>query len=206
VASRSLAESVAPVIPAVTDDQLQKWADRITRRYGKLVADVLALGNELTRIKARCPHGNFERMFSGDVHAVANPVPFGIRTAQMFMAIANHPILSQASHGTHLPNSYRTLYELSRLSTSVLTKALEERLIHPEMERQDVGLLKEPREQARQVARTSPRADANAKREISDVLKRLWQKYPSEHAFLLREVAALSNGTMKDDEEKEETR
>jgi len=177
---------------AVSDVQLEKWAERITRRYRKLVEGALVMGQDLNRIKARCPHGSFERLFTGHPHAVATAAPFGIRTAQMFMAIANHPILSQANHGSSLPSSYRTLYELSRLPIAVLTKALEEGLIHPEMERQDVALLQEPREWTPRRAPTTPRAQANAKREISDTLRRLWTRYPEAREHMLTEMTALA--------------
>ena len=56
---------------------------------------------------------------------VASELPFGERTARRFMTIANHPILSKANHGSLLPPSWGTLYELSKLPEPVLTDALK---------------------------------------------------------------------------------
>ena len=178
------------LLPKVSDEQLQQWADGVTRQYRKFVDNVVAIGRELFRIKAQCPHGTFERMFKGNLYSVATPIPFGIRAAEMFMAVAAHPILSKANHGSFLPSSYRTLYELSRLPTAVLTKALSTGLIHPEMERQDALFLQESRE-----------PPWRACRKIAKVLRRLWLRYPGAHAFLIREVNTLA---AKQDEEEEE--
>ncbi len=42
-------------------------------------------------------------------------VPFTIRTAQMLMAIAEHPQLSNSAHAQNLPPSWRTLYEFTKV-------------------------------------------------------------------------------------------
>jgi hypothetical protein len=47
------------------------------------------------------------------------------------MEIARHPILSKRTHGSDLPASWRTLYELSKLPDATLTKALKEGTMHP---------------------------------------------------------------------------
>jgi hypothetical protein len=61
----------------------------------------------------------------GHVQAVARPVPFGVRTAERYMAVAAHPLLSKATHGSSLPPSWRTLYDLSRLPEPTLRQALD---------------------------------------------------------------------------------
>ena len=199
-----------PAIPgAVSDAQLQQWADNVTRRYRTVVANVVAIGHELTGIKAQCPHGSFERMFAGHPQAVATPIPFSIRTGEMFMAVAKHPILSKAHPGAFLPTSWRVLYELTRLPPAVLTQALKEGQIYPEMQRQDVQRLHPPRARSgrlppppfragrmppappRSTAGAQAQAQRNAQRAIANGLQRLWQRYPEEHAFFLRQVETL---------------
>jgi hypothetical protein len=41
---------------------------------------------------------------------------FDPRTARMLMTVAKHPIISNRNHGSVLPPSWRTLYELTKLS------------------------------------------------------------------------------------------
>lgn len=43
-------------------------------------------------------------------------MPFGQRAAQHLLAIGRCELLSNANHGSHLPPSWRTLYELTRLN------------------------------------------------------------------------------------------
>lgn len=46
---------------------------------------------------------------------VADPLPFGQRTARMLAAIASNPVVSNRKHASVLPSSWNTLYELSRI-------------------------------------------------------------------------------------------
>ena len=55
------------------------------------------------------PHGECERMFGQSL------VPFGIRSAQMLMAVAQHPVISNTKHVSFLPPSWGTLYELTKV-------------------------------------------------------------------------------------------
>ena len=45
----------------------------------------------------------------------SDKVPFGVRTAQFLMAIAEHSILSNTKHASLLPPSWMTVYELTKL-------------------------------------------------------------------------------------------
>ena len=47
-------------------------------------------------------------------------LPFSLATAEQLMAIARHPVISNSDHGQILPASWRTLYQLTRLSEEVL--------------------------------------------------------------------------------------
>jgi hypothetical protein len=58
----------------------------------------------------------------GDWLKLVEELPFGERRAQRLMEIARHPILSNPTHGSFLPPSWRTLYELSRLDEPVPKK------------------------------------------------------------------------------------
>jgi hypothetical protein len=63
------------------------------------------------------------------------------RTAQMLMAIAANPVLSNTNHGSDLPPSWRTLYELTKLPEPVLLAKIKDHTINSEMERTDVQVI-----------------------------------------------------------------
>jgi hypothetical protein len=158
----------------------------------EIVGSTNDAGQGLLAVKAKVPRGDFLRMFQGHARAIGHPLPFGGRTAQMFMAIAAHPVLSDPNHGSSLPNHWRTLYELSHLPVSMLTKALADGRVYPEMARQDVLLLKKARHTADARRPTSQRARVYAQREISSLGRGQWQRYPTERGFLLYDVHALA--------------
>jgi hypothetical protein len=102
----------------------QACADRVIDHLGEAFEAVLAVGRALEEAKAEMPHGAWERMFKGHPRAVERPIPFSVRTAQMYMAIARNPVLEKTNHGSLFPTSWRTLYELSKVDRSVLENAI----------------------------------------------------------------------------------
>jgi hypothetical protein len=119
----------------------QDYADVVIRCLETATEHVLHAGDTLIKAKGKLPHGEWGRMFKDHPQAVARPIPFGARTGQMLMQVAEHPILSDANHGSLLPRSWRTLYELSRLPEPVLVKAIADGKIHPGLERNAVAAL-----------------------------------------------------------------
>jgi hypothetical protein len=116
----------------------QDYADVVIRCLEFAAEHVLKAGDTLIKAKAKLDHGEWLRMFRGHPQAVARPIPFTARTGQMLMKIAAHPILSDANHGSYLPRSWRTLYELTKWPEPLLEKAIAEGQIHAGMERQKV--------------------------------------------------------------------
>ena len=51
-------------------------------------------------------------------------LPFGDRTAQMLMRVANDSRLSNPKHVSLLPNSWMTLYEITKLDDATFDGAL----------------------------------------------------------------------------------
>ena len=92
-----------------------KWAERITMAWRKSVEAVLDAGRLLKELKAALPHGAFMAMIESDL-------PFGARTVQMLMKIADDPRITDPNHGSYLPASWRTLYELTKLSVLISTE------------------------------------------------------------------------------------
>jgi hypothetical protein len=101
----------------------------------RLLLAIVATGQAFIDAKAECDHGNFEKLFANHPKHVPEPVNCNSRTARKLMAIARNAELSNRTHGSVLPSSWRTLYELSRIDPQGLKIAFDEHWITPEMER-----------------------------------------------------------------------
>jgi hypothetical protein len=116
-----------------------QWAEELCADYKKLDAqasqlaqDAITFGKKLLAAKEgpdRLPHGEFLKMIERDL-------PFGKRKAQRLMEIARHPVLSNTTHGSYLPSSWRTLSELAQLSEEELEQAVTSGAINPDMTRE----------------------------------------------------------------------
>jgi hypothetical protein len=118
----------------ISGEHWRFYADRITTTWRKATGSIIETGALLLEAKDRVEHGEFEEM-------IERELPFGPRAARMLMDIARNPILSDRNHGSVLPPSWRTLYELTRLSEPVLLAKIKDHSIHPEMERRDVNVI-----------------------------------------------------------------
>jgi hypothetical protein len=64
-------------------------------------------------------HGEFEKMVRDDLKLSPD-------AAQQLRAIARHPVISNATHVSHLPPSWGTLYELTKVETKALEAAIKD--------------------------------------------------------------------------------
>jgi DUF3102 family protein len=110
------------------------WADKICVAWQKCAANFVAVGKLLIEARDQLDYGLFLDM-------IKRELPFGPRTAQRLMAIAENSVISDATHASHLPPSWMTLYELSRLPDAVLRKEINSGGITPAIERKQVVLL-----------------------------------------------------------------
>jgi hypothetical protein len=117
------------------------WAPRINAEWRKSHERTIAIGRELISAKQACEHGEFLRMFHGHDNAVVDPVPFGINAAQRLMKVAEHPVLSNADQSQHLPDSYQTLYELTKLDDEQIVAGIKAGEITPDMTRSQAAAL-----------------------------------------------------------------
>jgi hypothetical protein len=88
----------------------------------------------LNEAKDTLEHGSFESM-------VQLKLPFTPRAAQMFMAIAKHPVISNPKHVSLLPPSWGTLYQITRLPLPLVEECVETKRINPKTERKDIAAL-----------------------------------------------------------------
>jgi Protein of unknown function (DUF3102) len=109
----------------------QHWAARITSCWQKAVTSIIETGRELIAAQDDLDHGEFGKL-------VEEKLPFSSRTAQRLMAIARNPIISNPTHVSHLPPSWGTLYQLTKLPKEALEAMLANGKINSETQRKDV--------------------------------------------------------------------
>jgi len=112
---------------------VDEWAERIRPHLDRAAESFVAAGRELTAAKAALPHGGFLELVAS--------LDLAPRTAQRLMQIAHHPVFSDATRGSHLPNAWRTLAELARVPEDDLLAAIESGVVHPRMRRADAEQL-----------------------------------------------------------------
>ena len=140
---------------AVEPDPVNRagWAGHINASWRQSVESIIETGRRLVAAKAALGHGEFLPMIKSDL-------AFGARAAQMLMRIAADERIAEANHGSLLPNSWRTLHELSRIeSDEDFAAALDDGRIHPGMERREAVVL-----------RAGETHDDEARTDIEDVL------------------------------------
>lgn len=118
------------------------WAPRINAEWRKSVEGILNVGRQLIAAKESCEHGEFLRLFKGSDNAVSEPVPFGEDAAERLMRVSSHPVLSNSAHGRNLPQSWRTLYELTKLDDKQIVAGIKAGEITPDMTRADAAALR----------------------------------------------------------------
>src|SRR5262249_20621059 len=126
--------SIPHASPPVTslETERARFAHDIARAFETSREKIFEIGHLLIEAKAALPHGEFLAMIESDL-------PFTARYAQMLMKIASDQRLVNTNHGSHLPTSPRTLYELTKLSDRELIRRIEDGTIHPSMERRDIA-------------------------------------------------------------------
>jgi hypothetical protein len=117
------------------------WAPKIHAEWRKSVEGILGVGRQLIAAKDSCEHGEFLRLFKGHQNAVSEPVPFGDRSARMLMELAVHPVLSNRKFVSDLPQSWGTLYELTKLDDETLIAGIKAGEITPETTRAEAAAL-----------------------------------------------------------------
>jgi hypothetical protein len=132
------------------------WAKQICAAWQKTVENVVATSRLLIEAKGALPHGSFMAM-------IGTELPFSSRTAQRLMQIAEHPVLSDATHVSHLPASWGTLYELAQLPPQLLEQHIDDGVVHLKMERKDAQALLPGKSKA---PPKSERRDAELRRQI----------------------------------------
>lgn len=184
----------------------ERWAEKINAALHKTAANAIETGRLLQGAKQELEHGEFQAMIRRDLYCTP-------RTAQMFMKIAAHPILTEAKHVSLLPPSWATLYELSKLPDETLIEKLNDGTINPNMERKDVAVLlfeekpKKPKATTRQ-AKARQSAPPPSENEHADpleearapyvrVLMGLTKNQRTNEIFRLMEIVGVKVGSSR---------
>jgi hypothetical protein len=111
-----------------------QWAARISAAWQKSVESIIDTGHLLLAAKAdpKMQHGEWGTMVESDL-------PFNRHTAHKLMQIAGDKRLTNVSQGKHLPPSWTTLYELTKLDDATFNQKLRDGSINPDMQRKDVA-------------------------------------------------------------------
>jgi hypothetical protein len=107
------------------------FALQIRAAWQKQVQSILETGQLLIRAKETLAHGEFYGMIKGEL-------PFGTGTADMLMAIARHPVLSNPKFTCDLPPLWYPLYRLIQLPDTELKSMLGDGKINAELKGKDV--------------------------------------------------------------------
>jgi hypothetical protein len=118
--------------------KVSAWEKKIRVAWQKSRDAIFEVGDLLIAAKQELPHGQFQAM-------VENALPFGPRTAERLMAIAADKRLRNPTHVSHLPCSWGTLYELTKLSDGRFAELLTDGTINSEMMRSDIMQVARPR-------------------------------------------------------------
>jgi hypothetical protein len=105
----------------------QEAASHVSEAWQNAVESIVETGRRLNEAKERVGHGRW-------LDTVAL-LPFGERTAQRLMLIGSHPDLSNPTHGSYLPASWRTLDVLAQLPEGEIPRRIEAGEITPELDR-----------------------------------------------------------------------
>src|SRR5271165_4768478 len=110
---------------SITAERTQ-WAGRISAAWQKSVDSIIETGRLLLAAKAdpKMQHGEWGTMVESDL-------PFNRHTAHKLMQIAGDKRLTNVSQGKHLPPSWTTLYELTKLDDATFDQKLRDGSIDP---------------------------------------------------------------------------
>jgi hypothetical protein len=164
----------------------EQWADRIRTQLGRNVEAIIEVGRLLVKAKADLPHGEWGRLFDDDL------LPFSQQTASKWMAIAEHPLISNPAHVRSLPPAWSTLYELTKAEPSKVKNALKDGIITPDMPRKAVAALLPPKKKKiralvvlDQIPRSTDDDDAIAIRDALRPVRDLIQAWPEGRSLRL---------------------
>jgi hypothetical protein len=112
----------------------QQWVQRINSEAKETARHFVKIGQSLIAAKKQLGHGAFSEM-------IENDLAFDARTAQRLMAIGRDPNLANATHESHLPTAWTTLFLLAGMPTETFEQAVASGAINPKTTRKEAKAL-----------------------------------------------------------------
>jgi hypothetical protein len=123
----------------LSDDEIDERIDAIHERNRRRVTDIIDTGADLITLQSGCAKGKWQALFERDD---GHPrLPFGLRTAQMYMAVAKSPVLTNPKNLEFLPPSLGAMYEMLPIPPTKLQEYIDAGSIHPDITRECVAKL-----------------------------------------------------------------
>lgn len=113
-------------------DSAESWAKTINAAARQTVESIVSIGRLFVAAKRSLPHGEFCRLFADHL------VPFKRNTAEAFMRLANHPVISNADHDHNLPANWTVLNDLARIPADILLHGIAHGRLTPAITRSEV--------------------------------------------------------------------
>jgi hypothetical protein len=110
-----------------------EFSKLINAAWQEQVESIIEVGILLETAKAELPHGEYQAMIKDDL-------PFGTSTARRLKTIADHDLIR--AHGHVIPANWRTLYELTKLTTEQFEAGIKSGAINPKIQRKDAMALR----------------------------------------------------------------
>jgi hypothetical protein len=101
------------------------------------VDSIIETGRLVQQAKTELKHVEFLDMVKDDL-------PFDRTTAFRLMAIAENPVIANVAHVHHLPPSWGTLYELTKLPAEMLEARIIDGTVNAKMQRNQAVALRRP--------------------------------------------------------------
>jgi hypothetical protein len=166
------------IAPDPTRLEVSKWSRLICAAWQKSTAAIIEIGRLLIQARNGLEHGQWLKLVQAEL-------PFNQGTAQRLMTIAQHPVLANTTHMSHLPPSWGTHYELTKLSEAQFKAKLSDGTINPKMERRHVAALLPNTGKIGTGPTSSPPLDPLGG------LQRRWDETPIRHQFAMANAAEL---------------
>ena len=161
-----------------------QYAEEFNGFLRNSVQTIIEAGRTLVKAKEALAHGEFTDMLEHDLLV-------GPRTAQKLMAVGQDERLTNTNIWTHLPPTWTTLYELTRLDDETLETAAKDGKINPDMLGKDAKALNPVNQRAKEQD-----GERRAMNTPSDARSAPVIASDTDHATLVQErEEALQNAT-----------
>jgi hypothetical protein len=123
--------SHAAVLPCITlsPGTEEEWAEAIRHDLATGTASYINAGRKFIQAKKALKKTNGGSF----IHLVTVLLGYDLDTAERWMEIARHPVLSDSATLRNLPTAWTTLYQLSHVPPKLLLKYIADGTVHPQL-------------------------------------------------------------------------